>query len=481
MNSILQTFKEASLSFLFSSKTKTSNGTHIRDSIDLKRIMILVVIALIPSTIVAILNTGLQSFVYTNSDPILLSEYFTASNSTYALLLFIGKHFGPIISKGALLFLPILFISYAVGGFWEILFAAVRKTEVSEGFLVTGILFALTLPPTLPFWMIIVSVSMGIILGKELFGGTGMNILNPALICRCIIYFAFPSYMSGDIWVGSSTLLTQESLIQINQQHRKNSYDSYTTASSLSFVNAPQSLKRIHVDAIALAFQKDVPLKPILEKKLYAYNKNLNINQLSSEELSLFITDPKGLGLSPDYLSNAYRLSQLKYNQSIWSNSNLILGNQIGSMGETSTLACLLGAIFLLVVGIASYHTMASVLLGALFTAFLFQFGSQFGIELGAYNQASYDLPFYKHLLLGGLAFGLVFMATDPVSSPTLNSAKWAYGLLIGSLAIIIRLVNPAFPEGVMLAILFGNVFAPLFDRCALSFRKKGIHGTVRK
>ena len=329
--------------------------------------------------------------------------------------------------------------------------------------------------------MLVVGMSIGIVLGKELFGGTGMNILNPALTCRCILYFAYPSYMSGDVWVGTYAYKVGQSIQTINQQSGKPAYDAYTGASLLSFVNAPASLKRIHVDTMALLNQKDVPLKPVIAKKFHAYAPKKNLSTATPEEITSFVTAPSGLGLSTDYLAAAYRLSELKYGRSIWSNSNLFFGNQIGSMGETSTFCCLLGALFLLLVGIASYQTMAGVLIGAYLTALLFQLGSHIGLDMGAFNPAAYDLPAYKHLLFGGLAFGLVFMATDPVSSPSLPSARWAYGILIGTLVIVIRLINPAFAEGVMLAILFGNVFAPLFDRVALRYRRRGIYGTVRK
>ena len=471
MHFLFKTLAETVHSFFFESTDKTKSGPHIRDAIDLKRIMFLVVIALIPCTFMAIYNSGLQAYVYGSFNEELLKEYFLASNSFSGYFTFAKNHFVPIITKGLYIFIPILMLSYLVGGFWEIIFAAFRNKEVSEGYLVTGILIALILPPSIPYWMIIVGVSFGVIIGKELYGGTGMNVLNPALVCRCLLFFAFPSYMTGQIWVGTNSFQTQKSIEIINANVKD--ADHYTTNSILAILAPSHKVKRIHVDACALSFTKNPEQKPLLKQYLAKYNPRLSIENLKPQELQNFVTSPDGLGLASEFFQGAFQFALAKYSRSIWTDTNFFFGNMIGSLGETSTFACLIGALLLLVTGVGSWHIMLAFLIGSFCTAGIFYIGSHFGFENGAWNPAQFDLLPHKHLLIGGLAFGLVFMATDPVSSPVMQLAKWIYGILIGSLVIVIRVVNPAFPEGVMLAILFGNVFAPLFDSIALYFYRK--------
>lgn len=435
-------------SFLRKVSTPTRRSPHIRDSLDVKRLMFLVVIALIPCTLVAIWNTGVQSFVYSKGDAEIMNAYFQASASWSGYWAFTGKHAWLILREGLTIFLPIVFISYAVGGFWEGLFAIVRRHEIAEGFLVTGILYALILPPTIPYWMVALGVSFGVIVCKELFGGTGMNILNPALTCRCFLYFAFPTYMTGSIWSGRTI-------------------DATSQPSALAAYNISNDIQRIHVDAIA-ANDLHQPVSTLVQESFQKWGGE-TFGHLSADRLQEFVTSPTGLGLSQDGFVAAQKFTQLKYGLGLFSDGNLFFGNKVGSLGEVSILACLLGAAFLLFVGIASWRIMVAVILGALVTAMLFEYGSQ----LNPFSPANFDFPAYKHFLLGGLAFGLVFMATDPVSSPSMNSAKWAYGILIGALTIVIREVNPAYPEGIMLAILFGNVFAPLFDQIALKWYRR--------
>ncbi len=470
-------------SFFYEVSDETRSGPHIRDIIDLKRWMILVVVSLVPCIIMSIWNSGMQKFVYGSARYDFLSEYMHASTSfsAYIKFAFSDFRFLTILKYGLFTFVPITAVSYMVGGFWEVLFASVRKHEISEGFLVTGILYALILPSTIPYWMVAVGVSLGTILGKELFGGTGMNIFNPALICRCILFFSFPAQMTGDIWVGTNPTKIKESVTVINTQSHLPMIDNVSTASPLNLFNISTDIKRVHVDAIASNFETSLKTLPILQRQFYKwtrFNPSTNhLGNLDAKEIKSFVTAPPksgGLGLSQENYSAAYHFANLKYGKGKLTNSNFFFGNQIGSLGETSTFACLLGAIFLIWVGIGSWRTMLSIIIGALFTACLFQLGSTYlGFELGFWNPAKYDLPAYKHLLLGGLAFGLVFMATDPVSSPGLEMGKWIYGFLIGSLTIIIRVINPAFPEGVMLAILFGNAFAPLIDHISIKAMRK--------
>ena len=341
-------------------KDRTRRGPHIRDKIDSKRFMMTVVIAVMPAAFVGMYNIGLQYFKSMGVDP----------------------EFWACLWEGFLVMLPIIIVTYGVGLFWEILFALIRKHEINEGFFVTGILFVLILPPTIPLWQVAVAISFGVIIGKEVFGGTGMNIFNPALTARAFLFFTYPGKISGDkVW----TLLdnSKEKLI-----------DGFSGATPLLVASTTETGKSA-VEAVS--------------------NAGFSWEQMF-------------IGLIP------------------------------GSIGETSTLAILIGAIILLITGIGSWRIMLAVLIGG--------YGMAFLMNLAAGPEASgvFSLPPHYHLVMGGFAFGLVFMATDPVSASGTNTGKWIYGILIGILAILIRTINPAYPEGMMLAILFMNVFAPLID-----------------
>lgn len=471
--------------FLYEAPINTSRGPHIRDVIDIKRWMMIVVFALIPCILMAIWNAGLQKFVYASGDYHLMNEYLNGATSWEGYWNFAAKdnHYLTILKEGLFIVMPLIFISYAVGGIWEGIFAIARGHEISEGFLVTGILYVLVLPPTIPYWMAAVGVSAGVVLGKEVFGGSGMNIVNPALACRAFLFFTFPGRMSGNIWAGTNPNTVRESLVKMNQEAHLSSVDGYTQATPLSRFNVTSEIKRVHVDAIASnTIGKEVSTYQTVEKQFNTWNahanQNASLGELSQEQLRGFVTAPTaegGLGLSPGYYEDAYGFSGVNYGVGHDNDWNYFLGDRLGSLGETSVLACLIGALILIYTGVGAWRTMVGMALGAYFTALLFEFGAKFfGVDGGAWNPAIFAFPAHKHLLLGGLAFGAVFMATDPVSSPSINSAKWIYGLFCGALTIIIRAINPAYPEGVMLAILIGNVFAPLFDYyAALSFRKR--------
>lgn len=357
---------EAFDSFLFGSNEKTSVAPHVRDSIDLKRIMTTVLIALIPCTFMAMWNTGYQA----NQ---LIEAMGLAGPAGWRgdIMALVGSNpasFTSNLLHGALYFVPIYIVTMVVGSIWEALFNLIRGHEFSEAFLVTGLLFALTLPPNIPLWQVATGVSFGLIFAKEVFGGVGRNFMNPALVSRAFIYFAYPAQITGDaVW---------------------------TTVDTVS----------------------------------------------SATPLAQFAAGTENVFSSVDVT---------------WAQT--FLGTIPGSMGETSTLACLFGAFVLLVTKIAPWRVMASTLLGALICSSLFFFSSSVGHPL-------WGIPPHWHLVLGGFAFGLVFMATDPVSAAHTHTGQWLYGLLIGVLAILIRVANPAYPEGIMLAILLGNVFAPLFD-----------------
>ena len=350
---------------LFKPSDVTKNSSHVRDNIDLKRVMITVWLCTFPTMFFGMWNIGFQA----NS---IMADMGMASQEGLRGI-FIGLLAGYDASSiwdnmihGAAYFIPIYATTFIVGGFWEVLFASVRGHEVNEGFFVTSVLFALCCPPDLPLWMVAVGISFGIVIGKEIFGGTGKNFLNPALTGRAFLYFAYPAYMSGDmVWTA---------------------VDGYTGATMLSIAAADG------VNALA---------------------------QTAS-----------------------------------WMDS--FIGTIHGSIGETSTLAILMGAAVLISMKIASWRIIGGVLVGSAAVSLLFN-----SIES---TNPMFALPFYWHWVIGGFAFGAIFMATDPVSASMTNTGKYIYGLLIGVMVILIRVVNPAFPEGMMLAILFANLFAPLID-----------------
>jgi Na+-transporting NADH:ubiquinone oxidoreductase subunit B len=385
---------EALDTFLYTPGEVTHGASHVRDALDLKRMMTTVVVALLPCIFMAMWNTGYQANlaiqdlqpigsvvtdgVVTGFEAIEATET-SAGRSLpwrYELLQKMGFGFDPsnilaCLLHGALYFVPVYLVTNMAGGFWEVLFATIRKHEINEGFLVTGFLFPLTLPPTIPLWQVAIGISFGVVIGKEVFGGTGRNFLNPALTARAFLYFAYPTAIVGDaVWTAC---------------------DGFSAATPLG----------------ALA------------------------------------TAPVELGMTA--VTNTISLGQAFF------------GTMQGSMGETSTLACILGAMILIGTGIGSWRIMAGVVAGAIgFSMFLTSTGSE--------TNPMFAMPFYWHLCIGGFAFGTVFMATDPVSAAMTDGGKWLYGLLIGVLTILIRVINPAYPEGIMLAILFGNVFAPLID-----------------
>ena len=356
---------EAIDTFLYTSGKVTTNPSHVRDALDLKRMMLVVVYALIPAVIMALYNTGLQAnLAIANLNDI------PNSNWQQQFFLWLGFSFdaGSIwgnIFLGALYFFPIYIVTLAVGGFWEVLFAVVRKHEVNEGFFVTSLLFPLIVPPDIPYWQVAFGITFGVVIGKEVFGGVGMNILNPALTGRAFLFFAYPAQISGDkVWIA---------------------VDGYSQAT---------------------------PLAEFADSTL----------QMTTSWWDAFI------GLVP------------------------------GSMGETSTLAILIGALILIATGIGSWRIMFSILVGMVLTTLLFNF-------MGSSTNPMFQVSPQWHLVLGGFAFGAVFMATDPVTASLTQSGKWIYGFSIGVLVVLVRVVNPAFPEGMMLAILFMNVFSPIIDR----------------
>ncbi len=344
----------------FTPDTVTTGKTHIRDGLDSKRLMTTVMYALIPCVLFCMYNTGMQKLLATGAEP-----------SVAIALLY-----------GALAFLPLYAVTFAVGGMWEVLFAIVRKHEVNEGFFVTSLIFPLILPPTLPLWQAAVAISFGVVIGKEVFGGTGMNVVNPALLSRAFLFFSYPAAISGEgIWrfIDSS----KEKLV-----------DGFTGATPLG-VAASVPVGNNVVDALN---------------------------------------------------SSGYTLK------------DLFIGTVPGSMGETSALLCLVGAAILIFTKIGSFRTMFGCVIGAVGISFVFN------MLAGEGSNPMFAIPPHYHLVLGGFAFGAVFMATDPVSSAISNTDKWIYGILIGVFAITIRVVNPAYPEGMMLAILLMNVFAPIID-----------------
>lgn len=362
--------------FLYTPATVTGGAAHVRDGIDLKRLMALVVVALVPTIAMALFNTGYQAHLAIEAGGAPLDTWQTQVMQALGLA-FSSRDVVACIVHGALYFVPVMLVSYAVGGAWEGLFAQVRGHEINEGFLVTGMLIPLILPPTIPLWQVAVGTSFGIVVGKEIFGGTGMNILNPALTVRAFLFFAYPAQISGDVWVAAGA------------------------AGPAGAIPSPDA----YTGATWLAAAKTAGLEGLADVTFW----------------EAFV------GLVP------------------------------GSMGETSALACLIGAALLLATGVASWRVMAGVTIGTAVTALAFN-------AIGSTTNPMFGVPFYWHMVLGGWAFGMVYMATDPVSGAHTLAGHWIYGALIGVLVILIRVVNPAYPEGMMLAILFMNVFAATID-----------------
>jgi Na+-transporting NADH:ubiquinone oxidoreductase subunit B len=354
--------------FFYTPGEVTRSAPHVRDGIDLKRVMIFVWVAAVPAILAGLWNTGFQA----NAAMAVLDVQAATGWRGVALgWLAVGYDPGSLWDNfwhGCAYFIPVYVVTFAVGIFWEILFAAVRNHEVNEGFFVTSLLYALILPPTIPLWQVALGITFGVVIAKEVFGGTGKNFLNPALAGRAFLFFAYPAQMSGDtVWTA---------------------VDGFSGATALS-----------------LGASGGVPA--II-----------------------------GAGIT-------------------WMDA--FLGNIQGSIGATSTLACLLGAAFLVYTQVASWRIIAGVFLGLVATSLLFN-------AIGSSANPMYAMPWYWHLVLGGFAFGMVFMATDPVTACMTDAGRWIFGLLIGFMTVLIRVANPGFPEGIMLAILFANLFAPLID-----------------
>ena len=362
---------EAADTFLYTPGRVTEGPTHVRDGIDLKRTMITVVIALVPCIFMAMWNTGYQI-------NLAMQQMGAATTGEWRGIIIdiLGIGYNPSnplanVFHGFLYFFPVFLVCNMVGGLWEGLFAMVRKHEINEGFLVTGMLFPLTLPPTIPLWQVAIGISFGVVIGKEVFGGTGKNFLNPALTGRAFLYFAYPVEITGDaVWVA---------------------VDGFTYATPLGAAAA---------DGMAAVT-----------------------------------------------------------NTVTWTQA--FLGTIPGSMGETSTIACLIGAAILIATRVGSWQIIVSMTVATVVCAELLY-------AIGSDTNPMFQMNAAWHLVLGGYAFGCVYMATDPVSATMTPAGRWVYGALIGFMTVLIRVINPAFPEGVMLAILFGNVFAPAIDYVAI-------------
>ncbi|MCR8921909.1 NADH:ubiquinone reductase (Na(+)-transporting) subunit B [Dasania sp. GY-MA-18] len=358
---------EAADTIFYTPGSTTKTTAHVRDGIDLKRMMITVWLCVFPAMFFGMWNIGFQANSILAADPSIV----VGEDWRYALLgLFAGNDPSSIWDNmwlGAMYFLPVYAVTFIVGGFWEVLFAMKRGHEVNEGFFVTSILFALICPPSIPLWQVALGITFGVVIGKEVFGGTGKNFLNPALAGRAFLFFAYPAQMSGDaVWTA---------------------IDGYTGATALSIAAS---------DGMAALQQA------------------------------------------------------MTWNQAF-------IGNIQGSMGETSTLAILIGGLILLWTRIASWRIVVGVMLGMVATSTLFNL-------IGSDSNPMFAMSWEWHLVLGGFAFAMFFMATDPVSASMTDAGKWFFGLLIGFMVVIIRVVNPAFPEGMMLAVLFANLFAPFID-----------------
>ncbi len=360
---------EAIDTFFYRPGSVTKTTAHVRDGIDLKRMMITVWLCTFPAMFFGMWNVGYQAnLIYAANPDLLGSQGDWQFGLTGLLAGYDPNSLWDNFIQGAAYFLPIYAVTFIVGGFWEVLFASIRKHEVNEGFFVTSVLFALICPPSIPLWQVALGISFGVVLGKEVFGGTGKNFLNPALTGRAFLFFAYPAQMSGDaVWTA---------------------VDGYAAATSLSL----------------------------------AYTGGID-NVVAS-------------GIS-------------------WWDA--FVGTIHGSVGETSTLAIFIGGAVLLATKIAPWRIVAGTMIGMVALSTLFN-------VIGSSTNQMFAMPWYWHMVVGGFAFGLIFMATDPVSASLTNAGKWIYGALIGVMVVLIRVVNPAFPEGMMLAILFANLCAPVID-----------------
>ena len=357
--------------FLYTPGTVTKGASHVRDGLDVKRMMTTVVIALLPCVFMAMYNTGYQAHLAISQGAQPMETWQTSVAEWLGYGAWDPTDVVACIVHGVLYYLPVLIVTFAVGGGCEALFALVRRHEINEGFLVTGMLFPLVLPPTIPLWQVAIGIAFGVIIGKEIFGGTGMNILNPALTARVFLFFAYPAQISGDqVWIAAD----------------------------------------IGVDGLSGA----------------------------------------------TWLAEAAVSGQAVLAEGVewW---DAFLGFVPGSMGETSTAACLFGALVLIVSRVGSWRIMLGVAVGSYAATLLLN-------AVGSETNLLLNVSFEWHFVLGGWAFGAVFMATDPVSAAHSETGRYIYGFLIGVLAILIRVVNPAYPEGMMLAILFMNLFAALID-----------------
>jgi Na+-transporting NADH:ubiquinone oxidoreductase subunit B len=351
--------------FIYTPADVTRGKTHVRDGNDLKRTMTFVVIATFFCIMMAMYNTGYQANLAMEA----LGKTSIDNWRSIPMIIFGYNTMNPLsnFAHGALYFLPIYIVTLAVGGVWEVLFATVRGHEVNEGFLVSSMLYTLIMPPDMPLWQVALGISFGIVIGKEVFGGTGKNFLNPALTGRAFLYFAYPASISGDsVWTA---------------------VDGYTAATPLGLA-ADGGLSAV------------------------------------TEHYSWFQT---------------------------------FMGFEPGCLGETSVFAIMIGAAFLLYTRVASYRIMGGVFAGMVATSLLFN-------VIGSDSNHMFAFPWYWHLTVGGFAFGMVYMATDPVSAAMTDTGRWVFGALVGGMTVLIRVVNPAFPEGIMLAILFSNMFAPTID-----------------
>ena len=357
---------EAADTIFYTPGQVTKTAAHVRDAVDLKRMMILVWMCTFPAVFFGLYNVGLQANTAIDGGLAAIEGWRTGLAGVFTS--FDPNSVWDNIIHGAAYWLPIYIVTFVVGGFWEVLFAMKRGHEVNEGFFVTSVLFALILPPTIPLWQVALGISFGVVVGKEVFGGTGKNFLNPALTGRAFLFFAYPAQMSGDaIWTA---------------------VDGFSGATPLGLAAMGG------VDAIL------------------------------AQNITWF---------------------------------DAFVGTIQGSVGEVSTLAIAIGGTVLLVAKVAAWRIVAGVMIGMVAMSTLLNI-------IGSESNPMFEMPFYWHLVLGGFAFGMFFMATDPVSASMTNKGKWYFGALIGVMVVLIRVVNPAFPEGMMLAILFANLFAPLID-----------------
>ncbi|RDB31365.1 Na(+)-translocating NADH-quinone reductase subunit B [Candidatus Similichlamydia laticola] len=454
------------------------NPPYIYNAITLDNWIGILIIALIPCFCTGAWSVGIHSLVFSSEDLSLLTEFYKATKTPSDYVQFCFRALNPlhVIASGLLCLIPITFTACFFSFLTEWTGSKMRGKEPSRWWIVTGLIFALAMPPTIPLWMVAFGITMGTLFGKEVFGGHGMNVFNPALIARCFLVLSFPGNFCGDVWIAPDMHSVQQSVEAMTQQRgTRRAADMISASSPLGQLAITKEVRQIHLDALALhlsphSIAPSKELEKIFEKWTRRNQSRKHLGALNSKQLEAFLTSSReryGLGLKKELFIPAVHMAKLYLGEPPYTIFGLLMGVRPGCCGEVGLIGPLSSALILLWYRVASGFIMLSVFLGSLITLVGLKWLASFQqnpFEL----YAKYAIPAHVHLMMGGLAFGTVFMATDPVSAPADKYARILYGFLIGSLVMLVRLKSSAFKEGVMFSILIGNVVAPLLDQLAL-------------